>query len=354
MPDLSDLNEGDLKYAVDFKNVYATGTRTVRGLEAISLSLPPTPGNSIIRRPDNQNLSSIGQLFKERGYDTRFLYGGYGYFDNMNAFFSTNGFEIVDRAQFTRDEITFSNAWGVCDGDVFNKTLELADKSFANGKPFMSLIMTTSNHRPYTYPQVIDIKSGTGRDGAVKYTDYAIGEFIKKSRNKPWFKNTIFVILADHCASVAGKTAIPLEDYQIPWMIYAPGIIQPKVVDEMVSQMDVAPTIAGVFNFSYNSKFLGQNLLKSHKKRALVATYQMLGLYQDDMLAILSPQRKIEVFDVNPQSMAQNLVKGPYDPKHQSIIDDVISYYQTSSRLYKYKMLSFEPSEYLKSNPNMQ
>ena len=69
-----------------FTRMYATGTRTVRGLEAITLSLPPTPGQSIVRRKDNDNLYSLGDAFRQNGYERDFIYGGYGYFDNMNAF----------------------------------------------------------------------------------------------------------------------------------------------------------------------------------------------------------------------------------------------------------------------------
>ena len=78
--------DGLISKSLFFDNFYATGTRTVRGLEAISLSLPPLPGNSILRRPNNENLFSIGSVFKNLGYENKFIYGGYGYFDNMNYF----------------------------------------------------------------------------------------------------------------------------------------------------------------------------------------------------------------------------------------------------------------------------
>ena len=61
---------------------------------------------------------SVGQIFKERGYDLKYIYGGYGYFDNMNAYFSNNGYQIVDRSDLSDKEITFTNAWGVCDQDL--------------------------------------------------------------------------------------------------------------------------------------------------------------------------------------------------------------------------------------------
>ena len=87
-----------LRLALAFRRMYATGTRTVRGLEAISLSVPPTPGQSILRRPDNDHLQTLGSILAWQGYACDFVYGGDGFFDNMNDFFSRNGYTIKDRA----------------------------------------------------------------------------------------------------------------------------------------------------------------------------------------------------------------------------------------------------------------
>ena len=125
---------------------------------------------------------------------------------------------MTDRKNIEDGEVTFENAWGVCDEDIFKRVLKEADISSAEGKPFFSFVMTTSNHKPYTYPEgKIDIPSGTGRNGAVKYTDYAIGKFLRNARNKPWYKNTVFIIMADHCASSAGKWELDVANYRDNW-----------------------------------------------------------------------------------------------------------------------------------------
>ena len=320
-----------------FDNLYATGTRTVRGMEAVTLSVPPTPGRGIIKRPDNHNTNSIGDVFQEKGYDSKFIYAGHGYFDNMNDFFSHHKFQIVDRESFTKEEITFSNVWGVCDGDLLNKAISEADKSYKNNKPFFSFIMTTSNHRPYTYPSgKIDIPSHTGRNGAVKYTDFAINEFIEKSKDKPWFDNTIFVIIADHNGGSSGKAKLPLYRYKIPLIIYAPKLIDPEVVHKLSSQMDTMPTIFGMFNWNYKSRFYGKNILDdSFRQRALIGNYQRLGLVEDDELIILNADKSVDSFKI--------LEKGLYNTKYEANkIDnekelDAIMYYQSASYLYEHK-----------------
>ncbi|QFR42609.1 LTA synthase family protein [Sulfurimonas xiamenensis] len=324
-----------IKESLFFNNFYATGTRTVRGMEAITLSVPPTPGRSIVKRPDNHNMYSSGFIFKNKGYETKFIYGGHGYFDNMNEFFSNNGFGIVDRVDFSDEEDTFHTVWGVCDEDLLNKSLKEADLSYKAHKPFMSFIMTTSNHRPYDYPNGrIDIPSHTGREGAVKYTDYAIGEFIKKAKEKPWFKNTIFVIVADHCSTSAGKIELPLDKYHIPLIVYAPEIIKPMVVDKVSSQIDIMPTLFGMLNWSYKSKFYGNDILSpSFQERALIGTYQKLGLYKSNKLTVLSAGKKIKSYEVLEQDVFSTKYKDIQTDTESK--NNIVSYYQGASSLHK-------------------
>lgn len=160
----------------------------------------------IVRLQGNDNLRGIWSVFRERGYDTKWIYGGYGYFDNMNAYFSGNGFTVVDRTVMQPEEITFSNIWGVCDENLFARAIKEADASHAAGKPFFNFVLTTSNHRPYTYPDGrISIPSKSGRNGGVMYADYSIGKFMEEARKHPWFDDTVFVFVADHGASSSGR-----------------------------------------------------------------------------------------------------------------------------------------------------
>lgn len=290
-----------LEKGLVFDKMYAAGNRTVRGLEAVTLCLPPSPGESIIKRKDNGNLFSTAKILKEKGYIVQYLYGGNSYFDNMETFFGGNGYEIIDRKSFASGEVTFENIWGVCDEDMYRKALNVFQKNADSGQPFFGHIMTVSNHRPFTYPKgKIDIpENSKSRKGGVKYSDYALGWFLEKAAEQPWFENTVFVITADHCASSAGRTEIPLDKYHIPALIYAPGYIQPGKVSTLVSQIDIMPTVFGLLHFSYESHFYGQDVFApEYKSRALVATYQNLGYWEEDILTVLSPVRRVEQFQV--------------------------------------------------------
>ena len=273
-------------------NVYATGTRSVRGIEALTLGVPPLPGMSIVRRNHNENLRSVGSIFAEKGYENKWIYGGFGYFDNMNYFFANNGFEVVDRGTWNKGEVTFANAWGACDEDTYHKLIQEADKSYAKGKPFLSVMLSISNHRPYTYPdENLPLKSGKHkRRGAVLYADYAIGKFIETAKTKPWFDNTVFVFVADHTAGAAGKEEINLEGHHIPAIIYAPKLVKPQRVDMAVSQIDILPTLLGILNFDYVSSFWGQDILKSdYESRFFVSNYQKVGYVKGGTDVILKP-----------------------------------------------------------------
>lgn len=315
-----------------FTQLYATGTRTVRGLEALSVAYPPTPGQSIVKRPHNDGMFTIGSVFGAKGYDVRYLYGGYAYFDNMRAFFSGNGYVVEDRTTIPREKIHHENIWGVADEDLFTLALERSDESYGRGRPFFHHVMTTSNHRPYTYPDGrIDIPSKTSRDGAVKYTDWAIGDFLDRAAKRAWFDDTIFVIVADHCASSAGKSDVPINRYLIPMVIYAPKHIQPRKVDRLMSQIDIPPTLLGLLNFSYESQFLGYDLfdLEPGRERAFVSTYQELGYLRGEKLVVLRPGRRISV--VKPDPRDGSAVPLRPDP---ALADEAIAWYQTASVLF--------------------
>jgi len=333
--DLTPKLDALAKKSLFFDNLYATGTRTVRGMEAVTLSLPPTPGRSIVKRPDNFDMFSAGFIFKDRGYDNKFIYAGHGYFDNMNSFFSHNGFNIVDRTDMNDKDIIFSNVWGVSDEDLLRRVAQEADKSYKLKKPFFSFVMTTSNHRPYTYPEGrIDIPSHTGRNGAVKYTDYAITKFIEDAKSKPWFDNTIFIIVADHNGGSAGKTQLPVWRYKIPLIMYAPKMIKPMRVDKLSSQVDLMPTLFSLLNWSYKSKFYGNDILSNDfKQRAFIGNYQRLGYLKNKKLLILEPNKTVDEYKIVKQTLKSS--------KYKKIAADVqnekeaITYYQSASYLYK-------------------
>ncbi len=317
-----------------FTDLYANGTRTVRGLEALALSVPPTPGESIVKREHNEGLFSLATVFNAKGYQSMFLYGGYGAFDNMNYFFGNNGYEVHDREEIPKADIHHANIWGVADEDLYTMSMRQFDRAHAAGKPFFAHVMTTSNHRPYTFPANRGPWPQGKRESAVAYTDWAIGDFVRRARSHPWFANTVFVITADHCASSAGKAALPTFRYRIPMWVYAPGLVAPGRFDEMISQIDIAPTLLGMLGMDYDSQFYGVDVFQRppDSAHAFIGTYQLLGYLRHGKLVQLSPHRKVET------------VRPTFDNDHpQPVVADdpqltleAVSYYQTAAYRFEH------------------
>lgn len=342
MPVMDSLAANNL----NFTNMYATGTRTVRGMEALMLSIPPTPGNSIVRRAGNQHLQSVGYIFQQAGYSSTFFYGGDGYFDNMNEFFGSNGFDITDRGRkltfgdsyktkrtLIRDsQVHFENAWGISDEDLFDAVLSGSDARAKTGRPFYEFVMTTSNHRPFTFPgHKINYASGSGREGAVRYTDYAIGEFLKKLQQRNWYRNTIVILVADHCASSAGKNEIDINKYHIPCIVLNLPARDRKPITKMCSQIDIYPTLFGILGWSYQSNLYGKDVLEpGYQPRALLGTYQKLVYLRQDSLVILGPQQKISTYIYNRSKNQQTPAGLPITLVHQAIAN-----YQSAYDLFK-------------------
>lgn len=313
------------KAGMVFNQLYATGLRTVRGLEALTLSIPPTPGHAVPARKHNTGLQTLGGVLKQNGYAPFYIYGGYSYFDNMENFFAGNGYQVVDRTDVAATDIHHETIWGIADEDILQHAIGVINQQAASGQKVFAHIMTTSNHRPFTYPEGrIDIPSGSGRDGAVKYTDWAIGNFMQEASQQSWFKDTLFVFVADHTSHGRGRTDLPPENYRIPLIIYAPDFIQPQQIDYLASQIDVAPTILGLLNVPYISEFYGQDirLAAANNQRAFMANYLTVGYLKDGKVFELMPKQTTKVLDANTGAEL------PADP---ATTNEAIAYYQTAA-----------------------
>lgn len=311
----------------------------------MTLSIPPTPGRSIVKRLGHESgMWSLGNVLKSKGYDTRFIYGGRGYFDNMNAFFSGNGYDIVDQSSVADEEVGFENAWGMADEYLYTQAIKSADNAYGRSKPFFFHLMTTSNHRPYTYPEGrIDIPSGSGRDGAVKYTDWAIGDFLARVQDKPWFNDTLFVFVADHTASSAGKTTLPVNRYHIPMLIYNPARLAPQRIDKLASQIDIAPTLLGMLNMDYESSAFGKDIfhMRAEDERALIGNYQHLGLFTPGILSVSSPQQQLQQL-INPESPASEIIEVDVDNPNMR---RGLVYYQGADYIYQHQLNAWDTED---------
>ncbi|QXR36838.1 LTA synthase family protein [Alcaligenes aquatilis] len=298
----------------NFRRAYATGTRSVRGLEAVSAGFPPTVADAVLRLPGSQTrFFTLAQLLKEQGYRSRFIYGGEAHFDNMKSFFLGNGFdELYEQSSFESPE--FVGTWGTSDEDMFNKLHHLLSQD--KEQPTLTLAFSVSNHSPWEYPAGrIQVEGDPATvENTVRYADWAIGDFFKKARQSDYWDNTVFLIVADHDSRVGGANLVPLRHFHIPALILGGGV--PNRQDErIISQIDLAPTLLSLMGIESEHPMIGRDLTQQDSDRAMMQYFENYGYLKGDILTVLMPH----------QSPCQYRYTAPdkYEPLEQ--IDDVLA-----------------------------
>jgi len=319
-----------------FDNFYATGNRTARALEAVLASFPPIPTEAILKRDHSSHIYTLAHALGERGYRRTFVSGGRGIFDGVRPFMIANGFEnFVEQKDY--DQPVFVNAWGVSDEDTLNRAVIECDKLHDSGSPFFVSVLTVSNHRPFTYPEGrIDLPpSQQKREHAVKYADWALGEFFRQARQRPFFKNTLFVVLGDHGARVYGSQLFPMNSYRVPLVMIRPdGAGAGQRHSTLGCSMDVATTILGVLGGDYRTVFYGQDMLRvpPHLGRAIMQhNHDLAWLTADDQLFVLGLKRSRELFSLQKPSFELRMLA---TPQNAPTMKSLISLFQVADRMY--------------------
>ncbi|MBE3657298.1 hypothetical protein BOO92_11495 [Vibrio navarrensis] len=293
-----------LKEGWSFTQMYATGTRSVRGIEAVTTGFPPTPSRAVVKLSKSQTgFFTIADLLQKQGYHTQFIYGGEAHFDNMKSFFLGNGFEqIVDEPQY--DNPGFKGSWGVSDEDLYTKADQEFTRLNQQGKPFFSLVFTSSNHSPFEYPagkiEPYDAQFNT-RNNTVKYSDYALGTFFDKAKKSDYWDNTVFIIIADHDARVYGSQLVPVEHFHIPALILGKDIA-PREDDRLANNLDMPPTLLSLIGVDATTPMIGRDLTKPlarEDERAMMQFDKNFGYLTRDSLVVFSPGEKVSTYQYN-------------------------------------------------------
>ncbi|MFQ5514929.1 MAG: LTA synthase family protein [Myxococcota bacterium] len=300
-PALSPELDALAREGVLLTHCYATGERTVQGLEAVVSSFPPLPGVSVIRRPEaRRGFATLASVLAARGYDTLFLYGGQGIFDHMRSFFLGNGFQrFIEERDFSRP--AFHGSWGVSDGDLFRRANRELQARWERGERFFATLLTVSLHSPWEFPRgeapplprTVHIPPGFEREElqTFLYADHALGEFIREARQLPYSRETLFVFVGDHGVHLRGRALLPSEEYRIPALFLAPPHLKPARIDRVTSQLDVAPTILGIIGGAHRVPFFGHDVLGSTDPdgfAVLIYNKRRYGIRRADRLTVLA------------------------------------------------------------------
>lgn len=319
-----------------FDNLYATGTRSVRGIEAVTTGFTPTPARSVVKLPKSQSgFFTIAELLKRRGYDTGFIYGGEAHFDNMRQFFVGNGFEkIIEEKDFADPK--FTGSWGVSDGDLFQRAHE--EFSNAGDKPFFSLVFTSSNHSPFEFPKdsiELHEEPWATVNNAVKYADYAMGEFFRKAKQSNYWDNTLFLVVADHNSRVRGANLVPIEYFHIPALILG-GSVKSHTYSRMASQIDLLPTMLGLMGIADAHPATGHDLFRPDiakiPGRAIMQYNKTQAYMRGDQVVVMEMDKEPALYT----RTSAGLVPAP-EP-NPSLINRALAYSVWSATAYQERL----------------
>ena len=292
-----------------FEQMYATGTRSVRGIEAVVSGFMPTPAQSTVKLSLSQrNFYTLGSTLSQFGYNTSFIYGGEAHFDNMRSFFTGNDIQQIIDLQHMPNPV-FVGSWGASDEDLFTAAAKHFNDMHQQQKPFFSLVFTSSNHTPFEFPDgrisLYEQPKAT-MNNAVKYADYALGQFIAHARQQAYWQDTLFVIVADHDNRVYGNNLVPVDKFHIPALILGADLT-PKQIKPVASQIDLAPTLLSLMGISANTPLVGRDFSRDNTSpgRALMQFDQYFALMQERKVTILRP--------------GQLAVSAQYDPKQKQL-----------------------------------
>lgn len=321
-----------------FENLYATGTRSVRGIEAVTAGFTPTPARATVKLTKSQNgFFTIADLLGRQGYHTSFIYGGEKHFDNMASYFYGNGFQqIIDEKEYQNPK--FVSTWGMSDEDLFDKAHSTFNELAKTGNPFFSLVFTSSNHDPFEFPdgkiELFDAEKQT-RNNAAKYADYALGYFFKQAKQSDYWKDTIFLVIADHDSRVAGDDLVPIRHFHIPALILGEGI-ESKRDARLVSQIDMPTTLLSLAGVSGDYPMIGFDLTKDvNPNRAFMQYDQVQAMMKGQDVIILKPNTPIQGYSYDKSNETLQPKEQPEAMKKEALAHALLGSYLYKNQLYK-------------------
>lgn len=320
---------------IAFTNLFSNGTRSIRGLSAMTSGWLPLAGEEVVKRNKSQSdFFTVASLLKPLGYKSSFIYGGEGRFDNMRSWYMGNGFdEVIEQKDYVKP--TFVSTWGVSDEDLVVKANEKFKEHAAKGEKFVSVMFSSSNHSPFELPEgkidFIPGKPKKGVENAVKYADFAIGRLFELAKKEPYYKDTVFVVVADHNIRVYGDDLVPVNMFHIPALIIADGV-KPQKVNVLTTQPDVLATALDLIGVNLSYPVLGHSIYSDAKREvSLMMFNDTFALRDHNKVAIIQPNKEPVTFMYENE----HLHNAPHDEKLEQ---DALAFVTVMDDMYNKKL----------------
>lgn len=318
-PHLDSLMRG----ALTFREAYTSGIHTHNGIYSTLYSQPAILARQTMRNTPMPYVCGLPQALGAAGYHTAFFVGYDENYDNMQGFMYQNGFDLVV-GEHSYPQKESKSTWGLPDHAMFAHVIEHCDSISRRG-PFFACCMTCSDHSPYYLPDDIDFVPHHSEmaEKMTEYADWSIGQFMRVAATKPWFDNTLFVFVADHGLFLKPVYDMALSHNHAPLLFYAPRRIEPRFVDRLALQIDIAPTLLGFLGLEAPEAMLGVDLMRKTRPYAYFSADDKIGCVDGELLYIY-------------RAKAQNA--SLYRYKEQSTVDLIDSLPERAEALRRYAM----------------
>ncbi len=301
-----------------FRNFYGAGIHTYNGIYASLFGLPTILNKHPMKTTESmQAFGGLARALRQHAYQTIFFSTHDEQFDNMGGFLSTNGFqEIISEKDYPSDEVL--TALGVPDHYMLNFALPHLQRLHKNDAPFLATLLTASDHGPYVIPEDIDFRADSEdiRQQIVEYADWALGQFMAAARDSDWYKNTIFIFVADHGSNIDPVYDLSLPYHHIPLIVHMPGKLQKSVtMDGLGGQIDLYPTILGLLQLSFVNNTLGIDLFRESREEIFFSADDKLGCINDSLFWVGRPNGGESLYRYKEKDRTDWLKKYPAETK---------------------------------------
>ena len=288
-PNLDSLYARSLR----FSQCYSSGIHTNHGMYSTLYSFPAVMKRNAMKDSSVRRYAGLPTVLKDNGYRNLFFMTHESQYDNMNAFFRTNGFdEIYAQENYPKEKV--ANHFGVQDDYLFEYALPVLRRKAEGGQPFFAVLLTISNHPPYVIPDYFRPRSPKKEEQIVEYADWSIGNFMRRAAREPWFDNTVFVFLGDHGKLVGTpESELPQSYNHIPLMFFGRGI-EPELRADPCGQVDVAPTLLDLLGIDYVQNNLGVDLLRERRPCMYYTADDLVAARDSARLYVYNPETKVE------------------------------------------------------------
>jgi phosphoglycerol transferase MdoB-like AlkP superfamily enzyme len=315
------------------ENTFANGKISMEGIPAITAGIPSLMDEPYISSPYASNqITSIANLLDNHGYTTSFYHGGTNGTLGLDAFAKMAGYQVYKGRNEYENDKDFDGKWGIFDEPYLQYYAEELGKAKA---PFFSTVFTLSSHHPYTIPKIHKDKFKGGPIEilkAIQYTDYSLGKFFNKIKNQEFFKNTLFIITADHTGEAFSPYYLTRPgSYQIPLLYFCPSLNLKGRLPVISQQTDILPSIMHLLKFDKPFFSLGKSSFEEGDHYALnylPGSYQFI---QNDKVVYFDGKNVTGIFALKDTTQANNL----YPQEKDSIVKNSKAYIQ----LFNYSMI---------------